>query len=184
MTNLRERLIQAGFAVTLEPGTYNLINSLDNYTDDGVWPWDPTTNVAGLVELPDGSEIPVADYDRITEILSNPQIFGTNNGFTHGVSLRTDEEIGEDLETLRELGIIRARLDLPSGGLLVGSAALADAAYYSGANRSEIAQDYRDGKFSLREFGFSGEDTFYAVVTPDRGPIDVYEHPGDPVVPR
>jgi len=184
MTNLRERLIQAGFAVELEPGSYNLINSMDNYLDDGVWELDLKANAEGFVTLPGGARMQFDSYNIITGLLCETQVSGTNNGFTHGASLLTDEEIGEDLETLRELGIIRARLDLPSGGLLVGSAALADAAYYSGVDRSEIAQDYRDGKFSLREFGFSGEDTFYAVVTPDRAPIDVYEYPGDPVVPR
>ena len=176
---LANRLIDAGFAVELQPGAYNLILSIDNYFEDEIWDADLTADEAGLVELPDGSTVPVADYDRITEILSNLQISGISHGFRHGVSLRTDAELGDDLHSLRDRGLIRARLNFPEGGLLIGSAALADATHDENYADVAVVCDYREDRFSLLIFGFDAEDTFYAVVTPNAGPIDVYDAPGE-----
>lgn len=181
---LANRLIDAGFAVELQPGTYNLILSLDNYFEDDTWDADLTADDAGLVELPDGSTLPVANYDRITSLLATPQISGISHGFRHGVSLRTDAELGADLDLLRDHDLIRARLDFTEGGLLIGSAALADAIYDDRFADVDVVRDYREDRFSLSTFGFDAEDTFYAVVTPDAGPVDVYDAPGQTVAPR
>jgi len=177
---LANRLIEAGFALELQPGTYNLIYSLDNYAEDGVW--DATIEADGwLVELPDGSTISAAIYARINELLSAPQISGHSNGFHHGVSLLTDAELGADLDLLRDRGLIRARLDFTAGGLLIGSAALADALRDGRFADVAVVRDYRDDLFSLSTFGFDAEVTSYAVVTPQGEVIDVYDTPGQPV---
>ena len=180
---LAHRLINSGFALELQPGVYNLIYSLDNYREDETWDSDLTADGAGLVELPHGSTVPITDYDRITALLETPQISAVSHGFRHGVSLRTDAELGADLDLLRAYNLIRTRLDFPEGGLLIGSAALADALYDPNFADDEVIRDYREGRISLSTFGFNAEDTFYAVVTPDAGSIDVYDAPGEVVTP-
>lgn len=180
---LADRLIEAGFAIELQPGTYNLIYSLDNYLEDGIWDADLEADAAGSVELPGGSTISAEVYTRITEFPSTPQISGGSNGFRSGVSLLTDAGLGNDLDFLRDRGLITARLDFSAGGLLIGAAALADAAYYDDGHFADVSvvRDYRDGLFSLSTFGFDGEETSYAVVTPQGDAIDVYDTPGQAV---
>lgn len=174
---LANRLISAGFAVELLPGSYNLILSIDNLLENENWVTDLEPNTEGFVELPNGSVVEYDLYTRITDRISVSQISGTNNGFTHGVSLLSDNELADDLDFFRTHNLIHARIDLADGGLLIGSAALADAAYYESSPR-QIAADYRDDKFTLDVFGFDAEETSYVVVTPNDGPIDVYDAPG------
>jgi len=178
---LANRLIEAGFAIEIQPGTYNLIYSIDSYFEDGIWEADLEADAAGSVELPDGSTVSAELYARLTEFLSTPQISGLSNGFRSGVSLLTDAELGDDLDFLRDRGLIPARLDFAAGGLLIGSVALADAAYYDDGRFADVAvvRDYRDGLFSLSTFGFDAEETSYAVVTPTGEVIDVYDAPGE-----
>ena len=184
MTNLRERLIQAGFAVTLEPGAYNLIHTADNAVESGLWPRPslPMEDYGeGFVQLPSRIWISAETLDYYTELMDDAQVSGHSSGFYHGVSLRTDEELGEeDLNFLSANGLIRARIELPDQGLLVGALALADATYYQVATERnrELVEAYRNGEFSLRELGIDAEETSYALVLPDRV-LDVYDAPGE-----
>lgn len=183
MTNLRERLIQAGFAVELEPGTYNLIFTADNAVEDALWPsqFEPELEEEGRIALPDGEVIELSSYNHYSELLDSAQLHGYSHGFHHGVALRRDEEIGEeDLAFLRRHWLIVSRFELDSPGLLVGAAPLAEAAHYGSSTEvsRELVEAYRNGEFSLRELGIEAEETSYALVLADRV-LDVYDAPGE-----
>jgi len=181
MTNLRERLIQAGFAVTLEPGIYNLIYTADNYSEAGLWPLSMEEYGEGFVQLPSCIWVSAETLDHYTELMNNAQVSGYSHGFYHGVSLRTDDELGEDdLTFLSTNGLIPARIELTNQGLLVGALALADATLYSDPSEQsrELIESYRNNEFSLRELGIDADKVSYAIVLPDRV-IDAYDAPGE-----
>jgi len=185
MTNLRERLIQAGFAVNLEPGTYNLIYTADNAVENGLWPsqFEPELEEEGRIALPNGEIIDLPSYNRYSELLDSAQLQGYSHGFHHGVALRTDEELGEqDLDFLQRHGLIGGRIELDSAALLVSPQALAEATHYYQSPLSEEARElteaYRNGEFSLRELGIDAEETSYALVLRDRV-LDAYDAPGE-----
>jgi len=185
MNDLRERLIQAGFAIELEPAVYNLIYTTDNYFEDGLWPDPPLPGDEsageGFVQLPSKLWISAATHSYYTDLMDRAQLSGYSNGFFHGVSLRTDEELGaEDLEFLTANGLIRTRIELLDSGLLLGALALADARFADSPDEESrrLVESYRKGEFDLGEFGIDAEEVSYAIILPDRI-LDAYDAPGE-----